>query len=187
MAMAGCGGGDESDTLLTLTSGPFTTFNNDDDETDSSGDGDGDSGDGDGDSGDGDGDSGDGDGDSGDGDGDPGDGDGDSGDGDGDSGDGDGDSGDGDGDSGDGDGDPTGGGVGELCTDYSYFIGGCYGQQYIYEFYNHCYMYYNLFQDNPACFSAFEDFIVCISAADCGDFSEAIGCETELDDYLNAC
>ncbi|MFO7567777.1 MAG: hypothetical protein R6X02_34360 [Enhygromyxa sp.] len=86
----------------------------DGDTGDGDGDGDGDTGDGDGDTGDGDGDTGDGDGDgdTGDGDGDIGDGDGDTGDGDGDTGDGDGDTGDGDGDTGDGDGD-TGDGDGD--------------------------------------------------------------------------
>jgi hypothetical protein len=184
MGMAGClGSGDDSDTLLTLTTGPFTTFSNEDETTDNSGDGDGDP------SGDGDGDgdpSGDGDGD---GDGDPGDGDGDPGDGDGDPGDGDGDSGDGDGDSGDGDGDATTGGydVGELCTPYSEAIADCYGPEYLQNAYASCALYYEMSMDDPACLSAFEAFLVCISDVPCGNFSMAIGCETEVSDYQSAC
>jgi hypothetical protein len=193
MGMAGClSSADDSDTLITLTTA--TTFNNDDEET-SNGDGDGDStaGDGDGDptAGDGDGDSGDGDGDSGDGDGDSGDGDGDSGDGDGDSGDGDGDSGDGDGDSGDGDGDSestTGDGdVGDLCTPYSEQIGECYGDQYAEMAYTYCAQYYEMNMGDPACFSAFETFIVCISQLSCLEFMDFTGCEDALTGYQTEC
>lgn len=178
MGMTGClGDGDDSDTLLTLTTAPFTTFNNDDETTDNSGDGDGDS-NGDGDStGDGDGDSGDGDGDSGDGDGDSGDGDGDSTTGDGDSGDGD-----GDGDSTTGDGDAS-----ELCTPYASLIGECYGDQYIDAAYMSCADYYYSFQANPACFAAFEDFVVCLSSLSCVDFMAMEVCDAALMEYQANC
>jgi hypothetical protein len=183
MGMTGClGSADDSDSFLTLTT--VTTFNNEEETTnndvDDSESGDGDSGDGDGDSGDGDGDSGDGDGDSGDGDGDSGDGDGDSGDGDGDSGDGDGDSGDGDGDSGDGD-------IADLCTPYAENLADCYGPEYLETAYGYCSNYYTMFQNDPACLSAYEAFIVCLSSVPCGDFSEATGCESELADFQNTC
>jgi hypothetical protein len=175
MGMAGClGSGDDSDTFLTLTTGPFTTFNNDDETTDKSGDS---SGDGDGDS------SGDGDGD-----GDPGDGDGDPGDGDGDSGDGDGDSGDGDGDSGDGDGDSTtGGGVAELCAPYSEQIGACYDVEYIDDAYMFCSDYYNMLAGDPACQSAYEAFIVCLTQVPCGNIVDQIGCEAEVQQFSIEC
>jgi hypothetical protein len=184
MGMTGClGSSDDSDTLITLTTAPFTTFNNDDETT---GDGDSTSGDGDGDP-----TAGDGDGDptTGDGDGDPttGDGDGDSGDGDGDptTGDGDGDPTTGDGD---GDGDSTtGGNVGDLCTPYSELVGECYGPEVIDDAYMSCVSYYGMFQGQPACLDAFEAFLVCISQLPCADFGDFVGCEQQYDDYVTNC
>jgi hypothetical protein len=182
MGMTAClGSGDDSDTLLTLTTSPstsFTTDNNDDETT-----GDEDPGDGDGDPTTGDGD---GDPTTGDGDGDP-----TTGDGDGDSGDGDGDptTGDGDGDpSGDGDGDPTtGGAVGELCTPYSELIGECFGMEYIADAYAGCSMYYEMFQAQPACLDAFEAFVVCLSELSCVEFEEGTICEQAGLEYQGAC
>jgi hypothetical protein len=114
-------------------------------------------------------------------------GDGDSGDGDGDSGDGDGDSGDGDGDSGDGDGDSGDGDIADLCTPYAENLADCYGPEYLETAYGYCSNYYTMFQNDPACLSAYEAFIVCLSSVPCGDFSEAIGCESELADFQNTC